>query len=685
MTTGSPVYFDSSTSKFRYGADVEIPQVDVAADSGTLAENTAWSDIPSKSAAAALNTQAKALQERTNWIRANQPVVVANIAALRLLDKTKIGYAVTKGYYTAGDGGAGEYWYDGPDTTSTDNGGTVITASDGGRWKLIHKEININQFGALPSQTSAVNTPAISKALLACPSGGVICALVAGEYPVDSSPSGSFIIDKRILCDWNGIKFVHNPSTTGSLFVFKRTASTPSSDCNFNGQLEGIQFRNVWITAQTWQGMSGYTTPMVDNRTSVADVLVFDSGIDGFTLDSVVIEGFKGSGIYFSGNGSIRESTWRNFTIRYCGNSSTGKADIHIVNVSSSGDAHNELFFLRFRLVYSCWRAIHITRGATSGGNGVRIVNFSHFHIENEVATGGYWNAPPAVEKVWIEEAGTYVSFEDGHFFNQYDTDVTKWGYPSLRVGNTASGYAVDRINLTNCTFQGDSFGGIGVLLENCRVCTLSTVRVAMSNYSQARSVVVATITPTALYGVSSAPAYYTLVYADPSCDVGRLPYYNDGDLSRFTGKACLAEYPDSYQQVSFSPGGFASGLRTYSVAVGSPTYKQVTLQDFNNPLSGADNLGFSVWVISAVANTGSALCNASALVVCLDQNIVASVQSLGAASLNSNLSVSFRAADGLTPGTLSSNKGLRFDLVVTNATGGAVTFTVSATRLGCY
>ena len=54
MTTGSPVYFDSSTSKFRYGADVEIPQVDVAADSGTLSENTAWSDIPSKSGAECL-------------------------------------------------------------------------------------------------------------------------------------------------------------------------------------------------------------------------------------------------------------------------------------------------------------------------------------------------------------------------------------------------------------------------------------------------------------------------------------------------------------------------------------------------------------------------------------------------------------------------------------------------------
>ena len=86
----------------------------------------------------------------SNWIRANQPVVVTNISALRALDKTKIGYAITKGYHTAGDGGAGEYWYDSSDTTSADNGGTIITASDGGRWKLnVVGNVTVKQFGAV--------------------------------------------------------------------------------------------------------------------------------------------------------------------------------------------------------------------------------------------------------------------------------------------------------------------------------------------------------------------------------------------------------------------------------------------------------------------------------------------------------------------------------------------------------
>ena len=237
MTTGSPVYFDSSTSKFRYGADVEIPQVDVAADSGTLSENTAWSDIPSKSAAAALNTQAKALQERTNWIRANQPIVVTNVAAVRALDKTKIGYAVTKGYYTAGDGGAGEYWYDGSDTTSTDNGGTIIVASDSGRWKLISSgRLNIKHFGA-KADSSFDSGPYINKCFeearrrgcpVYIPNGGYLSS-VPLLYGTNSTTSQSSA-PTGIFGDGQNSKLIASASMTGAFLRAVGAAGTVFSD-----------------------------------------------------------------------------------------------------------------------------------------------------------------------------------------------------------------------------------------------------------------------------------------------------------------------------------------------------------------------------------------------------------------------------------------------------------------------
>lgn len=75
--------------------------------------------------------------------------VVDSIAALRLVDKTKYTRAFSTGYYTMGDGGGGPYWYDSSDTTSVDNGGTVIVGADGGRWKLILTGwLSVKQFGA---------------------------------------------------------------------------------------------------------------------------------------------------------------------------------------------------------------------------------------------------------------------------------------------------------------------------------------------------------------------------------------------------------------------------------------------------------------------------------------------------------------------------------------------------------
>lgn len=58
-------------------------------------------------------------------------------------------HAETLGYYAPGDGGAGLYYLDAEDSSSADNGGTVIVAADGGRWKLNHNgSVDVRQFGA---------------------------------------------------------------------------------------------------------------------------------------------------------------------------------------------------------------------------------------------------------------------------------------------------------------------------------------------------------------------------------------------------------------------------------------------------------------------------------------------------------------------------------------------------------
>lgn len=88
--------------------------------------------------------------------------VVASITALKARLKTGSPSCFVLGYYTAGDGGGGEYRYDSADITSADNGGTVIVAADGGRWKLqVQGLITPEQFGAvgngIADDTASIN------------------------------------------------------------------------------------------------------------------------------------------------------------------------------------------------------------------------------------------------------------------------------------------------------------------------------------------------------------------------------------------------------------------------------------------------------------------------------------------------------------------------------------------------
>ena len=75
--------------------------------------------------------------------------LVIDIATLRTLPKTGGSIAAfVEGYYLPGDGGGGHYLLDAADVTSVDNGGTIIVAADGGRWKLIFQGgVSVLQFG----------------------------------------------------------------------------------------------------------------------------------------------------------------------------------------------------------------------------------------------------------------------------------------------------------------------------------------------------------------------------------------------------------------------------------------------------------------------------------------------------------------------------------------------------------
>lgn len=65
-------------------------------------------------------------------------ICVDNFTQLRSLPKIgSTPYCNALGGTTRGDGAGGIYWLDTTDTTSADNGSTIIVATDGGRWKFL--------------------------------------------------------------------------------------------------------------------------------------------------------------------------------------------------------------------------------------------------------------------------------------------------------------------------------------------------------------------------------------------------------------------------------------------------------------------------------------------------------------------------------------------------------------------
>ena len=241
----------------------------------------------------------------------NAAPVISSMAALRGSPKGGIGNVFVTGYYSAGDGGGGRYFYDSADTTSGayftgsisgttltvssvtngtiaigqqvngvgvaantyitagsgtswtvnnsqtvsgttmtgDNGGTIIVASDGGRWKLVTAKdsVNVLQFGADPTGV-ADSTAAFNNAIAAIPNGGSIL-VPPGAYKVSSTISigngtttAASTQNGVVLTAYSG-----SDPYGESAITLKWAGATGGTVVNFNGPLLGGGLAGDWI------------------------------------------------------------------------------------------------------------------------------------------------------------------------------------------------------------------------------------------------------------------------------------------------------------------------------------------------------------------------------------------------------------------------------------------------------
>lgn len=168
---------------------------------------------------------------------------VDSIDELRTLQKVYFRRAFVWGYYEPGDGGGGEYQLDLSDTTSADNGGTIIVAADGGRWKLrVFNEISAAQFGARQrglSSDAAVDTAAIQKAIDAMWSIGA-----GGRVKLRRNPflNATILVPPNITIEGDGDETYIQCTADLDFNTIFRTKSIPAY---FGGKCRNVKFKGL--------------------------------------------------------------------------------------------------------------------------------------------------------------------------------------------------------------------------------------------------------------------------------------------------------------------------------------------------------------------------------------------------------------------------------------------------------
>jgi hypothetical protein len=271
--------------------------------------------------------------------------VVDSVAALRSLSKILYGRAFVTGYYVPHDGGGGAYQLDPSDTTSADNGGTIIVAADGGRWKLQYTSpVSAKQFGAYGD-----NTHDDTAALQAAISAGLAALYI---------PSGTYLISTVLTLSTPMRIFGDGYPET----ILSPTAAIVTLNITTSAACTLEKFGILYPSAQT-SGLSGINvTPTTgQNANSIMrDVFIAraDSGVTWtnsalFLMEHCFIQDFKTAGVHVSnaagpdnGDSIITSCTFFNYATLGSGtavlyNSSGG---LRVINNKFGGQANGVNF-----------------------------------------------------------------------------------------------------------------------------------------------------------------------------------------------------------------------------------------------------------------------------------------------------------------------------------------------------
>ncbi|SEB24809.1 hypothetical protein SAMN05192564_11546 [Paraburkholderia sartisoli] len=216
--------------------------------------------------------------------------IVDSIVALRQLKSITYTRAFVTGYYAASDGGGGAYQYQPGDTTSADNGCTIIVGADGGRWYLQHHgSIALAQAGG--KQDGATDDLAAWNRLLALPN-------------IEITFTGTSLVS-------NQVTIVNSNTTIRGLTRNAGLLAKAGQNFQyvlFGSGLSNIQLRNFTVDANQANRASvltttGYCVLLTSCSGSLADGITVQNSIGTASLSAV---GFQFGGV--GSNNIIRNS-----------------------------------------------------------------------------------------------------------------------------------------------------------------------------------------------------------------------------------------------------------------------------------------------------------------------------------------------------------------------------------------
>ena len=324
--------------------------IDTGCDKFAFTNNIFDSNLTGSISDNATTATDKNFSSNVGHVDPSSDVTLTNVAAIRTRYRNGATNITTDGYYTAGDGGHAEYWYDAADTTTADNGFTVIVAIDGARWKLkpFSSRFNVKQAGAKGDGT-ANDAPFIQRALAVTSAVKAPLVFPAGDYRLltyVTFPSNSTLIGEE------GAQIYLDPTMTLGT-VIGGTARAVYASAVSNISLSGIRFygTKTGLTKAVTVCLNAVTKLTIDKCTfeNMGDVTYYCQGLIIYNSTDVKVTRSKfynnsGDGLAFSNNVSNYHVSENEFSLNVdwgfalvdgCNNGTV--SDNYILNNTSTG------------------------------------------------------------------------------------------------------------------------------------------------------------------------------------------------------------------------------------------------------------------------------------------------------------------------------------------------------------